>query len=420
MAGRERLHDDAGGMSDVETWRSVVSAQGDELLEAVAAAVMRPGTKTGTVTPAALAELRARYPREQVAVALELVEARRRALGRFADPDRLIADRSGLEQASGSDAAAHKAARFRRADGASRILDLCCGIGGDTMALATVGQELVGIDRSPLRAWMAAQNVARARQASSARASEVVIEVDDIAGCDVHDALVHVDPDRRVTTGGHRRRLWRYAECRPGPEVLEPLLTTARGAALKLGPGIDFAELPERDAREVEILGGRHGLVQAVVWCGRLAQAPGRHTATRLADGATFTAVPDRHLDVAAAPERFLLVPDPALERAQLVAARIAGTPALELAAGLGLLTSPARLEDAWFTEHEILAVMPWRPRKIQQWLKAHDGGLVVVRTRGAAVRPETEQRALRGTGSEAYTLFGLRAGQKLVCFVTR
>jgi hypothetical protein len=423
-------------MSDVETWRSVVSAEGAGLLAAVAAAVAGPGTKAGAVTPAALAELRERYPREQVEVALELVEVRRRAAGRFTAPDRLIADRSGLEQASGSDAAAHKALRFGEAmaaagvGSAGRILDLCCGIGGDAMALAGIAGPggLVGIERSPLRAWMAGENLASVREAIASGAGAgpgegpgaARVEVGDIAGCDVRGALVHVDPDRRVSSGGDRRRLWRYAECRPGPEILEPILAAARGAALKLGPGIDFTELPERASREVEILGGRHGLVQAVVWCGELARAPGRHTATRLVDRASFTAVPDRFLAVADAPERFLLVPDPALERAQLVAARVAGTSAVELAAGLGLLTSPVPLHDAWFTEYEILAVMPWRQRKIQQWLAAHDAGLVVVRTRGAAVRPEAEQRALRGAGDEPYTLFGLRTGQKLICLVTR
>ena len=90
-----------------------------------------------------------------------------------------------------------------------------------------------------------------------------------------------------------------------------------------------------------------------------------------------------------------------------------------ELAAGLGWLTSDEALGDPWFEEHEILATMSWRPRKILDWLQSHDGGVVTVRTRAGAVDTDREQQSLRGSGSTAYTVFGVREGKRIVCYIT-
>ena len=89
-----------------------------------------------------------------------------------------------------------------------------------------------------------------------------------------------------------------------------------------------------------------------------------------------------------------------------------------ELAAGLGILTCQTPLDDPWFERHEILAELPWREQKIREWLEEHDGGIVTVRTRDRAVSTDAVQMALRGTGATPFTLFGLRLGRRIVCFV--
>ncbi len=386
----------------IDAWRQISAPRFQPLLAELAA------LSGDCVDPALVTRLRGEYPIDVVAVALELAQARRRARTRFPQAERLLADVEGVAQASGAAVAAHKAVRFR---GAQRMLDLCCGIGGDTMALAAVGistgADLVGIDAAPARVVMAAHNAAVEIQEA---------EVTAALSTSVAGAYLHIDPSRRQ--GG--RRLWSYRELQPGPEVVEPLLAAAAGAALKLGPGVDWTEIPERQARECEVIGSRAGLLQAVIWCGDLAQSPGQHTATRLQDGATFTAPPGGDLDVAAVPGRFLLIPDPALERARLVAARIGEGAVEELAAGLGWLTSEASLGDPWFEEYEILAHMAWRPRKIRDWLRAHNGGAVTARSRAGAIQTDREQLALRGEGAVHHTVFGVRQGKRVVCYIAR
>jgi methylase of polypeptide subunit release factors len=62
--------------------------------------------------------------------------------------------RAGLEQATAEVIARHRATRFL---GAARVGDLCCGIGGDLLALADQ-REVIAVDRDPLRLRMAMLN----------------------------------------------------------------------------------------------------------------------------------------------------------------------------------------------------------------------------------------------------------------------
>jgi THUMP domain-like/RNA cap guanine-N2 methyltransferase len=382
-----------------DAWRRIGDPEFAPLLASVAA--QGSGLQS-------LQRLRKQYPREIVEVALDLCAGRAKAAVKFGDAELLLCDGSGVEQATGPRVAAHKASRFRAAP---RIADLCCGIGGDTMALARVGCPVLAVDHSAVRAFMTGHN------------ASVETQVLDVAEFDGGaDTWIHIDPSRRDESTGRRRR--RFADYEPGPDVLEAILADAPAAAVKLGPGIDWHEVSDRRTRELEFISDAGTIVQIVLWCGALCRAPGAHTATRLsADGVgdlTFTGRPDVALPVATAAGRYLLVPDPALERSHLVTPRIASTDAAELAAGLGILTSETPLDDPWFEQHEILAELPWREQKIREWLKRNDGGTVTVRTRDGAVPTDTAQVALRGTGTTPFTLFGLRLGRRIVCLVTR
>ncbi|MEP7025685.1 MAG: SAM-dependent methyltransferase, partial [Actinomycetota bacterium] len=93
------------------------------------------------VTPATAlglgSRLRAHYPAELVATALAQQELRQRARAKFSRAMDMYFTRAGLEQASAELVARHRAARFAAAGaGPGQVADLCCGIGGDLVALA--------------------------------------------------------------------------------------------------------------------------------------------------------------------------------------------------------------------------------------------------------------------------------------------
>jgi hypothetical protein len=378
---------------DIETWHAVLSEQSASLVEVL--------SDEDSVTPAVIARLRRAWPAPLVRVALELTRARRKAARKFAGSASLVADVAGVEQATSELVADHKAARFAHLDPA-RVYDLCCGIGGDAMSLSRTW-PVIAVDCDPLRAWMCARN-------AGCRTIATAVESLDLA-----NEVIHLDPARRDESG---RRHHRFADYRPGPDAIARLLHDNPDGAVKLGPGADFASIPGLDRREIEIINECGTLTQAVLWTGRLAFHAGRRTATRLPGKITCTGevtpVP------VAPPDRFLLEVDPAIERAELVGF-LAGQLGLAcLHPASGLLTAPTSIVSPWLRPFELLADLPWRPRKVKAWLSANDAGDVIIRTRGKAVDPDAVHRKLRGDGETAYTVFIQRFDDKVRALICR
>src|SRR5690606_28626639 len=143
--------------------------------------------------------------------------------------------------------------------------------------------------------------------------------------------------------------------------------------AIKLGPGVAFDDVPE-DAGVWEVLGDADGLRHAVPWCGALANPSGPRTATRADAARSVTARPLRDALRVRGACRYLPVPDPVLERSGLVLARLTATtapPVAELAPGLGVLTCDEPFDDPWFRRYPVCATLPFRERRLREWLRA-------------------------------------------------
>ena len=78
----------------------------------------------------------------------------------------MLFTRAGYEQSSSEPIARYRAARF---GDARRVADLCCGIGGDLLALAS-GREALAVDRDEVHARLALHNAAVYGQAENVRA----------------------------------------------------------------------------------------------------------------------------------------------------------------------------------------------------------------------------------------------------------
>ncbi len=382
-------------------------------------------------TVAEIARLRKLYSPHLVAAAIDLAEARRRAQPKFG-PEvaaRLIADPAGVEMASSAAVSRHKAARFTAAAGIeATVADLCCGIGGDAMALRAAGLQVLGVDADEVRAWMCAANASCQSRA---------------AGIEDPNAWsapwFHLDPARRIDGG---RRIFTLADLSPGPEVWRGVIDRAKscattdtfGGAIKLGPGVNPAEVREAIDTdlplEIEFISENGRMSQAVVWVGKLAGGGGAAGGRGRADGGVrATAVRgERALSITGEPTEpevgeisaFLIEADDAIERASLLGPLAQRIGACAIFPGLGLLTADHAPADEWATSFAILESMPWNERRIRAWLREHDGGIVEVKTRGGAVEPDALQLRLRGDGGTTYTLFVLRIGRAKEAFITR
>ncbi|MEM1108074.1 MAG: class I SAM-dependent methyltransferase [Planctomycetota bacterium] len=360
---------------------------------------------------ASVTRLRKHYPADRVAVALELVAARRKALSKFPEQlDTLLADVPGVEQATSLIAAHHKAQRLSEV-GITNVIDACCGIGGDTMGFAANGLDVTAIDRDPVRAWMVETN---------AGCTSRVANVEDLLReSAVTGTALHLDPARRTDAG----RVFRLTDYQPNPATITALIDHFPHAAVKLSPAVNLDELQEQilpgagAEGEIEFISEAGRLVQAVLWTNL--RDPQPRTATLLAQGQTHTLTGEPDEPDFSPPQQFLYTVDPAAERAGLM--HLLGLPAIH--PRLGLLTSDEAIDNPWLTRFELLAELPFsakNPRKVKAWLDDHDAGLVEIKTRGKAVDPDPLQKSLRGTGSTPHTLFVLRFDQRLVCLVTR
>jgi hypothetical protein len=351
--------------------------------------------------PADIARLRRIASPEHVAAALRLVDARRRGAAKFVRAGRMWLDSRGVEQATAEAVARHKAKRF----GAALVVDLCSGIGGDSLAIAADrGAVVLAVDSDAGMCrrcrWNARVYAVEERLAPiQARAEQFAIPP---------GALVHVDPDRRAgSRSGRRARARLLADYAPGLDLLRSLTAGPgpRGGAIKLGPASDFASHFDERGLEIELISLLGECKEATVWFGALATC--RRRATRLPEGATWT---DRDGPVSTVvpvvpPQCWIFDPDPALLRAGLLDAFAAARDLCRCAAGIDYLTGPSRVESPFLATFAVEDTLPLDMKTLARAVSARRLGPLEIKTRGVDLRPEAVRARLRPPGPNPATL---------------
>ena len=360
----------------------------------------------------AAAELLRRAGVDQSLAAAALTQARLRAragrkLGAAADRMWFTAD--GLEQATRPAVAARHAGRFA-ALAPNRVADLCCGIGGDLVALAGAAAEgVVGVDRDPLTAAVAAANAAALGVADRVEVRCADVTTTDLAGVDA----AFVDPARRSSSG---RALDPRSWSPPLGFVLE-LAGRVPATGAKLAPGVPHGVLPA-DA-EAEWVSDGGDVVECALWCGPLATGD-RRRATLLPSGATLTGDGTR-TGVAGPVGRYLVEPDGAVIRAGLVAEAADLVDGRLLDPTIAYLTCDQRPATPFGTAYEVTDVLPFGLKRLRTLLRERGVGRLTVKKRGTAVQPEALRKQLRLSGdAEATVVLTRIAGEQSVLVVER
>ena len=373
-------------IAPLQTWRWALSDDAAELRAAIS-----PNAPVAVLT-----RLRDRWSPDQIAVVSELASARAKAARKF--PDRaptLAADREGVEMASSTAAGAHKAARFHAVLGpGTPILDACCGIGGDTMALARAGLAVTALDLDERRAWMGGHNASCPWIACDARSAPAGFRA------------VHIDPARRNRDG----RTHTTEAFEPPLSDMLATIESVDAGAIKLHPGVRATDLPDG---ELEIISERGTLTQGVLWTGSAARA--QRTATLLGpegQSHTLSGPPDRP-DDANPVDSFVHTMDPALERADLVGTLLRQVPLLLVHPGTGLLTGTGPVRSPWLTPYRVLHASTWNAKSVRARLRGLDAGVVTVKARGGVVDPDRVARQLRGDGAKELVVFILPIGER-------
>lgn len=315
----------------------------------------------------------------------------------------------GLEQATRLQVAAHHARRFRDA-GCTRVADLGCGIGGDAMALASLGLGVLAVDRDEATAAVATVNLRHWPEAQVHRADvlDVVAELGRDAGVDG----AWLDPARRTAAG--KRVLDPHRASPPWSAVLD-VARRVPATGVKLAPGVprDVADGSGLRA-EVQWVSVDGDVVEAVCWFGPLAR-PGRAASAlvlRSAErGGTTTLVDDDDLPVppsVASPEgvgAYLYDPDGAVVRSGLVGQVAALVDGALLDPTIAYVTSDRLVSTPLARALAVEEVWPFGLKALRTRLRDRGVGAVEVLKRGSAVDVEQLRRSLRLEGPRQATL---------------
>ncbi|PZG56255.1 SAM-dependent methyltransferase [Spongiactinospora gelatinilytica] len=364
---------------------------------------------------AAATALRRDHPADLAAAALTQARLRARAQAKFGpDAERMYFTPDGLEQATRPEVAAHRAHRIVAGAARVSVADLCCGIGGDAIELARAGLGVAAVDRDPLTAAVARANV-------DALGLSALVQVGTAEAGSVdprrHD-VVFLDPARRTSA---RRVFDPMSYSPPLPDALA-MAAAARGACLKVAPGLPYTFVP--DGAEAEWVSHRGEVKEAAIWLGDLAgpetapegtEWPFLRRATMLPSGMTLTAGPgsSEQIPQIGPPGRFLYEPDGAAIRAHLVADIAASVGGRLLDPRIAYITGDEDVATPWAARYEVAEVMPFSLKRLRAALRERQVGTVTLKKRGSAVDIERLRRDLRLSGENSLTVVLTRIAEK-------
>ena len=247
----------------------------------------------------------------EVATQVKYLQRARQKLRRMYEA-RCILPQRAFEQASSEQTAAAK-----RLSG-GRLLDLTCGLGIDSTAMAERFESVVAIERDEVLAEVVRENLRRQGidnvEVVTASAEEYV------AACKEQFDWIYVDPDRRTDQG---RRVVRLEDCSPNVVELWPALKRISSrVAIKNSPLFDVEEAFRLFGNcGVEVLSLAGECKEVMIYAdGRepalVAEAVGKCRVEFKRSEIVNWPMPE---EFAAAKYSHLIIPDVALQKARLV-----------------------------------------------------------------------------------------------------
>ncbi|GIW74114.1 MAG: hypothetical protein KatS3mg103_0636 [Phycisphaerales bacterium] len=170
----------------------------------------------------------------------------------------------------------------------------------------------------------------------------------------------------------------------------------------------------------LELVSEAGRLTQALLWTGPLAEVvlaeagtswrPGVRVARLLPQGLAHAGDPGPLVEAdsgwvgspAGADDAvlaYLYEADPSLERARLLGGLARDLGLRPVHPAVGVLTGREAIDSPWLRRFEVLEVLPWRRKAVAAAVRALDGGIVTVKTRGKAVDPDALQRGAARAG---------------------
>lgn len=352
-----------------------------------------------------VARLRQRFEPTEVHALVETALLRKRGEKKFSRSSDMFFTRSGLEQASGEPISRYRAERYRQID-PEYIVDLGCGIGGDATQLSEVA-PIIGVDIEPVRVYMAAENVAvygRGDRFQGVVADAYHFKIGSAGG---RRGALFLDPARRDAQGRRRFRLSQYE---PGLEILHHWNPMA-GIGIKIGPGIDYSELPPPHQAAVEFISVGGEVKEGVLWYGALRELlPSGRRAVLLPSGQSIDqAAHDIAVEVGE-PKAYLYEPDGAIIRAHLVKELAHRFNAQLIDSNIAYLSGDLLHLSPLAAAYEVIDYFPFQLKRLKRYVAERRFGVLTIKKRGSPLDPDWVHAQLkqkkRAKNDRAATIF--------------
>ncbi len=344
--------------------------------------------------------LRKELTPSQAAQVLELAQLRLRAVEKFPAAEKMFFTTRGYEQSSSARLANYKSNLL---PAGSRILDLCCGIGGD-LAGFNRAHFAEGVDLDPLLCAYAQRNASLTANPSDSAEPTPAVRCEDAISCSwTGYDLVHIDPDRRVE---HRTTSPRFMQ-----PPLEQILSKAENLrlAVKLAPA---TRLPDhvKPAVHRQWLGERRECKQQVIWAGSGDHPAGRKSATLVLEDGNSVSVYQSTVPSRNAPRHcsqrndlgaYLFEPHAVVQAARLVDSLASEHDLKRVAEGIAYLTGSVPISSPLLAGFRILAILPAEIRQVTAELKRLNAGSMEWKKRGVDLHLYESFRKIRTQGSQ-------------------
>ena len=354
---------------------------------------------------------------ELVSAVLTQSRLRTKAEAKFGEFARqMLFTQAGLEQATRLQVAARHAQRFAGA-GVGHVADLGCGLGADSLALASLDIDVTAVEMDETTAACATVNLIPFPNAKVVHADATAVPLDGVDG-------VWLDPARRVTSSSGTRRIWDPEAFSPPLSFVEALAASGRAVGVKMGPGMPHESVPEEcEAQWVSVAGD---VTEVALWFNavrrpgirRSALVLGPEGASELTSSEDFGAGPVAPLGPV---EGYLYEPDGAVIRAGLVA-----DVALDLGGHLvdehiAYICAPVLVDTPLARAYKVREVMPYNVKALRAWVKQEGITVLDIKKRGTAVTPEELRKQLLPGGKAAGKNPGKKgAGKTATLVLTR
>ena len=342
-----------------------------------------------------------------VAAVLTQAKLRKRAQAKFGEfADQMLFTEAGLEQASRLKVAALHAGRFRSA-GISEVADLGCGIGAESMALASLGINVHAFELDEVTAAVATYNLAPFEN--------VKVAIADVEQLDLSKfEAFFFDPARRELHGPKKATTQRHfdpANYSPNYNFcIEKAKTKPTG--IKLGPGHDKKQIPE--GTEAQWVSVDRDLVEMGLWFGKVARENVARSAL-LIQGDSKHEITSSNSSSSSAPlaklGRYVYEPDNSLIRSGLIAEFSEPEGLTLIAPDIAYLSSENKIESPWLKGYEVIDDLVFDRKKLKAYVRENNIGILEIKKRGSDISPEELRKQLSPKGEGAATLIVTRVG---------